>query len=107
MTIDRMVELLKIEHECMLRKSHGDCDGQCEACNLVQDDGELHEMYENVIGLVKAQEPVGPKKVNRYFDFDDEGHPYNPETYDCGACGKELPWKVNYCPECGRKVYWV
>lgn len=56
--------------------------------------------------LAKAQESVEPKKVNRYIDFDGEGQPYNPETYDCGACGKELPWKANYCPECGRKVKW-
>lgn len=54
-----------------------------------------------------AQESsVEPKEVKRYIDFDDEGHPYNPETYDCGACGKELPWKANYCPECGRAVKW-
>ena len=57
--------------------------------------------------LPKAHEPVEPKRVNRYIDFDGEGHPYNPETYECGACGKELPWKVKYCPECGRKAYWV
>lgn len=61
---------------------------------------------EEIITLLKAQEPVEPKKVNRYIDFDGEGHPYNPETYDCGACGKELPWKANYCPECGRAVKW-
>ena len=53
-----------------------------------------------------AQEAVEPKKVNRYIDFDGEGEAYIPETYDCGACGKELPWKANYCPECGRKVKW-
>ena len=56
---------------------------------------------------LQAQEAVKPKKVNRYFDYDDEGKPYIPETYDCGACGNELPeslWKVNYCPSCGRAV---
>lgn len=53
-----------------------------------------------------AQELVEPKKVNRYIDFDGEGQPYVPETYDCGVCGKELPWKANYCPECGRAVKW-
>ena len=56
--------------------------------------------------LLKAQEPVKPKKVNRYIDFDGEGHPYNPETYDCGTCAKELPLKANYCPWCGRAVKW-
>ena len=55
MTIERMVELLEAEHKCMLRKSHGDCDSQCDDCDLVQDDGELHEMYSDVIALLKAQ----------------------------------------------------
>ena len=54
MTIDRMIELLKIEHECMLRKSHGECDGKCEDCELVQDDVELHEMYTDVVWLLKT-----------------------------------------------------
>ena len=57
MTIQRMVDLLEIEHECMLRKSHNGCDGKCVDCDLVQDDGELHEMYSDVIELLKAQEP--------------------------------------------------
>ena len=55
MTIDRMIALLKIEHECMLRKAHDECDGKCEDCELVQDDGELHEMYTDVIGLLEGQ----------------------------------------------------
>ena len=52
-----MIELLEIEHECMLRKSHGDCDGYCCDCDLVQDDAELHEMYTDVIGLLQTHEP--------------------------------------------------
>ena len=52
MTIERMIELLKIEHECMLRASHNDCDRNCDKCELVQDDNELHEMYMNVIDIL-------------------------------------------------------
>ena len=98
MTIQRMVELLKIEHECMLRKSHGDCDGQCENCELVQDDGELHEMYENVIGVVGAQESVEPKATN--------GHIGSP-IWQCGKCGSWIGNEmVSYCWHCGRPVKW-
>lgn len=61
---------------------------------------------QDALALLKAQEPVEPKKVNRYIDFDGEGEAYIPETYDCGTCGKELPWKANYCPECGKEVKW-
>lgn len=55
MTIDRMIELLKIEHECMLRKSHDGCT-DCLSCDLVQDDAELHEMYTDVIAFLKAKQ---------------------------------------------------
>ena len=57
MTIQRMLELLEIEHECMLRGAHDDCDRNCADCELVQDDSELHEMYTDVISLLKEQEP--------------------------------------------------
>lgn len=66
MTYQRMIELLEIEHECMLRKSHDECmlrkshdvcDGNCCVCELAQDNYELHEMYINVITTLKAQEP--------------------------------------------------
>ena len=53
MTIDRMIELMEIEHECMLRASNGDCNHDCEHCELVQDDMDLHIMYTNVIHIMK------------------------------------------------------
>lgn len=68
--------------------------------------GLAHDAKMLIAELLKAQEAVKPKKVKRYIDFDDEGQPYTPETYDCGACGNELPWKANYCPACGKAVKW-
>lgn len=60
MTIQRMIELLEIEHECMLRGSHDDCDRNCADCDLVQDDSDLHEMYTDVIALLKEQNEMIP-----------------------------------------------
>lgn len=57
MTRQRMVELLEIEKECARRNACGECNRSCHICDLLQDDTELHEMYEEVIALVKAQEP--------------------------------------------------
>lgn len=76
--------------------------GELKKCYL----GGIVDAIDMAIEAVKVQEPVEPKKVNRYIDFDDEGEAYIPETYDCGACGNELPWKANYCPMCGRAVKW-
>lgn len=57
MTIDRMIELLEIERECVLRNACGDCNRYCAECDLLQDDTELHEMYTSVIDLVKEEKP--------------------------------------------------
>ena len=93
MKVDRIVELLTIEHQCMLRKSHNGCDGRCEACELVQDDAELHEMYTQAIAMLTAQEPVEPVIV------------YN--QYECGVCMYELRQDADsFCPCCGKKVKW-
>lgn len=106
MTIDRMVELLEIEHTCMLRGAHDDCDRNCADCELVQDDNELHEMYTNVIALLKEQDPVAPVYDAR------------SNWYKCGKCGFSMTsgmhckgclipaTKVNYCARCGTGVNW-
>ena len=54
MTRQRLVELLEIEKECVRRNGCGECNRACHICDLLQDDTELHEMYEEVIALVKA-----------------------------------------------------
>ena len=93
MTAERMVELMEIEHQCMLRASHGDCDGKCHDCDLVQDDGELHEMYTDVIALLKEQEAVEPK--------------VSSSEQRCGNCNKVIEmdgWQA--CPWCGKRIDW-
>ena len=74
MTIERMIELLKIEHECMLRYAHDDCDRKCADCEFVQEDGELHEMYTNVVCLLKEQEAVVRCKDCRWAEVSDNEH---------------------------------
>ena len=95
MTAERIAELLAIEHECMLRSSHGVCNRMCEDCGLVQDDDELHEMYTDAIFLIRKQIPVAPTWK--------QGKAY------CGDCGKRIIIKkigARYCYKCGRKVSW-
>ena len=107
MTKQRMIELLEIEHVCMLRKSHDVCDGNCCVCELAQDDYELHEMYINVISTLKAQEPVEPKIV----DTSNSKLYHNDmfKNHYCGNCGEFLHTvnrKDLFCSQCGRAVKW-
>jgi len=103
MTIQRMIELLEIEHECMLRGSHDDCDRNCADCELVQDDGDLHEMYTNVIGLMKVmqreREPIPVEICGKIFDT---------KFGDCPHCGERLNSEVypHWCGFCGQAVKW-
>ena len=97
MTVERMIELLEIEKECVLRNASGECNRYCAGCDLLQDDTELHEMYTDAIALLKAQEPVEPTWKN--------GYPL------CGECGFKLHWIIelklnNCCPKCGKAVKW-
>lgn len=88
MTIQRMIELLEIEHECMLRGAHDDCDRNCADCELVQDDGDLHEMYTDVIALLKEQEAmIKPTKCpcGELFDAKDSSF-----CHKCGCAYGEL-----------------
>lgn len=64
MTNERMIELLEIEHECMLRKSRGACTSHCGVCELVQDDGELHEMYTTAIAALKEKTVIPPIPID-------------------------------------------
>lgn len=101
MTVERMIELLKIEKECVLRNASGECNRYCAGCDLLQDDTELHEMYTEVIALLKVQEPVKP-----YAMYSEH---MGTKWLVCGACNepmnktKDETW-ANFCPNCGRAV---
>ena len=93
MTRQRMVELLEIEKECVRRNGCGECNRACHICDLLQDDTELHEMYEEVIALVKSQEP----RVMTAEDFID-----NPDADSEGF----LPVWVEYRRDGEWADYW-
>ena len=105
MKIERMIELLKIEHECMLRKSHDDCDWNCADCDLVQDDLELHEMYLDVIDILekkikpresRAKLPCtcGRKRMETWCGWKDGHGTYSIKCPNCGrwsdTCDSEI-----------------
>ena len=52
MTLERIIELLRIERECVRRAET--CTRHCEICPLVQDDKELIQAYDQAIGLLDA-----------------------------------------------------
>lgn len=121
-----MIELLKIEHECMLRCAHDDCDRKCADCELVQEDGELHEMYTNVVCLLKEQEAKtqgADSGMCEICSFYERAMPVKPvldeqtgRIWLCGKCGSYVGFEDNdphdpnefdkYCRECGRPVLW-
>lgn len=108
MTKERMIELIEIEHECMRRGAHSECDRDCANCELVQDDRDLDEMYTGVIAILKNQEAVVPGLAQTSDGI----------YASCGNCKTNL-WKImgieftvspddmpRFCPKCGREVKW-
>ena len=59
MKINRVLELLKTERECVTRQSHCNeksklCDRNCGECDIAQNDLELIEMYDFVISMIET-----------------------------------------------------
>lgn len=52
MTIHRVLELLRIELECIKRNNGSSCDRNCSQCDLVQDSQELIDCYETAIQII-------------------------------------------------------
>lgn len=53
MELNRVLELMKIETECIKRANT--CDRNCAKCELVQKDTDLLEAYGEVIDMLEAE----------------------------------------------------
>ena len=77
-----------------------DCDyfGKCLRGN----------MYRDALALLKAQEPVEPKKKSFLVSGQDD-YTSTPAMTVCGACDAWLLTvepRAKYCPQCGKAVKW-
>lgn len=112
MTVERMIELLEIEKECVLRNASGECNRYCAGCDLLQDDTELHEMYTEAIALLKAQEQREPHYTKLEYIVNGMpvaiNHPECPRCYDNGLVlwDAEIEKGAAYCKRCGQAVKW-
>lgn len=56
MPLDKVVELLKIERECVLRQNGNGCQREktncCVGCDLVQSDDDIVKMYDTAITVI-------------------------------------------------------
>lgn len=52
MTVHRVLELLRIELECIKRNNGSSCDRNCGQCDLVQDSQELIDCYKTAIQII-------------------------------------------------------
>lgn len=51
MNVDRALELMRIERECIMRAEY--CDRNCRECVLVQDAEELKDAFDYVIKMLE------------------------------------------------------
>jgi len=58
MTDERAINVLLNEKTCVLRQSVGDCDRECEKCDLVLDDEEIIEAYNHAILAIQKKDDV-------------------------------------------------
>ena len=87
MKMDRILSLLEIERKCV----SSNCDRKCETCELVQDQNELIEMYDNVILHLRSSSAIAHERNNKWY---------------CGNCGCRITraGKARFCAKCGIAV---
>lgn len=76
-----------------------DCDyldGNCSVCAYKDDPSCADKLKADIIALLKAQEPVKPKREIRGCGF----------RWFCGECGINIEPNHMYCRICGRAVKW-
>lgn len=74
MEIQRAIELLKIERECINRNNQPfgkNCNRECSKCDLVQNTDELIEMYDWVIEYLERENKI-QQLVDFFDNFDKE-----------------------------------
>ena len=94
MTNERILELLEIEKQCVTRE----CDRNCAACDLVQEQDELEEMYTLAYCIIQDCTPERPIFVED--GFNGSVHEY------CPSCKKVVRQVMNFCPNCGKALDW-
>lgn len=79
----------------------------CNGCPYEKDadtQGGYCPVYDDVITLLKEQEPVEPVEVQDvHYPIRD---PHRTIGWKCGNCGEDINSAMNYCPECGREQNW-
>ena len=58
MTIDKIIHLLQVEKECVLRNAEHRCNRDCENCDLCQIDTDLLEMYDAVLNRMYYEKSI-------------------------------------------------
>lgn len=101
MKIDRVLELLKIERECVTRQSPCNeksklCDRNCGECDIAQNDLELIEMYDFVISMIETL--IGRSKWISVKDKLPDDASDVLAYYDDGTESRIIP--VNYYKQC-------
>ena len=121
MDIQRTIDVMKNEAECVSRNDGKNCNRECEKCDLLRDASEILEAYHvAILGLQElqryrqigtadecraAREKMKPKKA---VEDTSETAMYC-RVYICPSCGKKFTGGSisNNCYHCGQALDWT
>ena len=69
-------------------------------CPYFENEGCKARLKGDALALLKAQEPVEPKKRDVNYGN------LKSWAWICGVCGADVIWGRRYCPDCGQAVKW-
>lgn len=113
MNIDKVVDILQTEFECVRRNDGENCDRNCMECDLLKESSEILEAYKTAIhGLEELQQyrQVGTVEERRTDRKRNTPIPamINGGVYKCPSCGsgRSVKHRYNFCPKCGQAIDW-
>ena len=104
MDIQKAIEIIKTEAECVRRNDGKNCDRDCGKCDLLRDASEILEAYMVVISAAEKQIPMNhhAARINK--------EPVEIIDVVCPSClgvTQSALFKFpTYCSNCGQALKW-
>ena len=78
---NQVIELLKIERECVIRQNGNGCQREktnsCKGCDLVQSDDDIVKMYDTAIEIITSYNELDQEYEDLKEKYDDVTERYH------------------------------
>jgi uncharacterized protein YecT (DUF1311 family) len=64
----KTIEILKTERACVERNINNQCDRECAKCDLLREDAEILQAYDNAIKVLATESEIRAKAIDEFAE---------------------------------------